>query len=198
MRSTNMVLQIAALALVGAVSGIFGPAITRGQDTSTQQNPDPMAEAARKARAEQQAAGKPKKIYTNDDIPSAPAASSKSADGKDVAATGDTAAKDDKDTAEENDPKKEAYWKKRFAKARAKLADAEKEVDVLQRELDKNQVQYYPNPQTALMQQYTRKDIDDNLAQLDAKKKQVEALKQQIGDLEDELRKSGGDPGWAR
>ncbi len=48
------------------------------------------------------------------------------------------------------------------------------------------------------MQQYSRKDINEGQAKLDAKKKEVESLKQQISDLEDALRKAGGDPGWAR
>ena len=48
------------------------------------------------------------------------------------------------------------------------------------------------------MQQYNRKDINDNQAKLDAKKKEVESLRKQLSDLEDDLRKAGGDPGWAR
>src|SRR5271166_4508842 len=148
---------------------------------ATAQNPDPLAEAARKARAEQQATPKPKKVFTNDDFPSAPP--SKPAD---TAAKTDTAAKDDdKGDPAENDPKTEVYWRKRFKKLHDKLAQSEQELDVLQRELNKNEVQYYPDPQTALMQQFTRKDINENQAKLDAKKKEVEALKQQISDLED-------------
>jgi chromosome segregation ATPase len=191
MRSITL-LRIAAMLTLGSLSVISASA----QDSSTQQNPDPMAEAARKARAEQQSSPKPKKVFTNDDFAPSPAAA-KPTDS--TAKPADSNAKeDDKDTAAENDPKSEAYWRKRFAKAHAKLAQAEQELDVLQRELDKNEVQYYPDPQTALMQQYTRKDINDNKAKLDAKKKEVDTLKQQISDMEDELRKAGGDSGWAR
>jgi hypothetical protein len=35
-------------------------------------------------------------------------------------------------------------------------------------------------------------------SKIDAKKKEIEQLKQSFSDLEDDLRKSGGDPGWAR
>jgi len=59
-------------------------------------------------------------------------------------------------------------------------------------------VQYYSDPQKALMQQYDRKDINDRTAKVDAKKKEIDDLKKQLSDMEDELRKSGGDPGWAR
>ncbi len=91
-----------------------------------------------------------------------------------------------------------AYWRKRARKLRAKLATAEQELDVLQRELSKDQVQYYPDPQKALMQQYNRGDINEKTAKVDAKKAEVESLKQQVADLEDTVRKAGGDPGWVR
>jgi chromosome segregation ATPase len=188
MRLTTL-LRIAAVLSLGSLAVFCASA----QDSTNQQNPDPMAEAARKARAEQQNNPKPKKVFTNDDF----AASPSTAKSTDSTAKPANAKEDDKDAAE-NDPKSEAYWRKRFAKAHAKLAQAEQELDVLQRELDKNEVQYYPDPQTALMQQYTRKDINDNKAKLDAKKKEVDTLKQQISDMEDELRKAGGDSGWAR
>jgi chromosome segregation ATPase len=188
MRSTTL-FRVATLLALGSLAALAAAA----QDTTTQQNPDPMAEAARKARAEQKKDGKPARVYTNDDF--APPPSAKPADAK---AAGAAQSKDDKELAAENDPKSEAYWRKRFTKVRDKLKQTETEVDVLQRELDKNEVQYYPDPQKALMQQYSRKDIDDNKAKLDAKKKEVEDLKKQLSDMEDDLRKAGGDPGWAR
>ena len=81
---------------------------------------------------------------------------------------------------------------------RDKIAQSEKELDLLQRELEKAQVQYYPDPQKALMEQNSRKDINQTTSKIDAKKKEIEQLKQSFSDLEDDLRKAGGDPGWAR
>jgi hypothetical protein len=49
-----------------------------------------------------------------------------------------------------------------------------------------------------MQQGYTRSDIDEKTAKIDAKKKQIEADGQAISDAEEELRRSGGDPGWAR
>ena len=70
-----------------------------------------------------------------------------------------------------DDPKTQAYWSKRAKKLRDKLAAAEQELDVLQRELNKDQVQYYPDPQKALTQQYhNRSDINEKSAKVDAKK----------------------------
>jgi hypothetical protein len=192
MRLTTVLRTTALLALGSAATlSAFG------QDpNSPPQGTDPLAEAARKARAEQQAAPKPKKVFTNDDMPTPPPP--KASDTKAEAAPADATAADNKDTAAENDPKNEAYWHKKFAKARANLARSEKELEVLQRDLNKNEVQYYPDPQKALMQQYTRQDINSDRAKLEAKRQEVEANKKAISDLEDDLRKAGGDPGWAR
>jgi len=68
----------------------------------------------------------------------------------------------------------------------------------LTRELEKAQVEYYPDPQKAMTQQNTRADINEKQAKIDAKKRDLDQLRQGLDDLEDQLRKSGGDPGWAR
>jgi len=47
-------------------------------------------------------------------------------------------------------------------------------------------------------EQLTRKDINDHNAKVEEKQKQIAQLKQQLDDMEDALRRSGGDPGWAR
>jgi len=180
-----------ALSVFVALAACPAPA----QDPGQQSTGDAVADAARKARAEQKTAPKPKKVITNDDMPSAPAPA-QAATGKGSSEGAATDPGSDKD--EENNPKSEKYWRNRFAKLRGKLSNAEQELDVLQRELNKDELQYYNDPQKALMQQHNRSDINDKTAKLDAKKKEVESLKQQLSDLEDELRKAGGDPGWAR
>jgi len=180
--------RLAALATLFGLAAFSLPA----QDQSS----DDVAAAARKAREQQKNAPKPKpkKVLTNDDI--APANTNAPASG--AAKTEGQQAGQAKDENAENDPKSEAYWRKRFQKTRDQIAQSEKELDVLQRELDKNQVQYYNDPQQALMQQHDRSDINENTAKIDAKKKEIESLKQQLSDMEDDLRKAGGDPGWAR
>jgi parvulin-like peptidyl-prolyl isomerase len=188
MRMTTWI-RLAALGTLLGFAAFSAPA----QDQST----DDVAAAARRSREQQKNAPKPKKVVTNDDFPTTPPPQP-SGDAK--ATTG---GKQDGDQtaaelAAENDPKNEVYWRKRFQKLRDKLAQSEKELDILQRNLDKNQVQYYSDPQKALMQQHDRSDINEGTAKIDAKKKEVDSLKQQLSDLEDDLRKAGGDPGWAR
>jgi predicted RNase H-like nuclease (RuvC/YqgF family) len=193
---SSILWRVSAMSALLSVAAFTAPA---------QQNPapstgDPVADAARKARAEQKTAPKPKKVFTNDDIPSAappPAPAATDATNKNATqAQGDD--KSAQKTDPEDDPKTQAYWTKRARKLRAKLAAAEQELDVLQRELNKDDLQYYPDPQKALMQQYNRSDINEKTAKVTAKKAEVESLKQQVADLEDAVRKAGGDPGWVR
>ena len=78
------------------------------------------------------------------------------------------------------------------------MATAQKQLDILQRDLNKNEVQYYPDPQKAMQEQYSREAIKQRKAKIDAKEAEVARLKQALSDLEDSLRKSGGDIGWSR
>ncbi len=178
------------------------PAFAQQQSGSGQQQTgDPVADAARKAREQQKTAPKPKKVYTDDDVkPATPATEAGATATAPQGAAGAQAAENPQGAGAGGEKKDDAEtaWKKRFADQRGKIASAEKELDILQREAEKAQVQYYNDPQKALMEQNTRKDINDKNAKIEAKKQEIASLKQQLSDLEDELRKSGGDPGWAR
>lgn len=203
-----MLVVLPVLGLVG-IAAIAQQQATSQQSTSQEGGVDPVAEAARKAREQKKAEPKPKKVFTNDDLGSAapaPAAAtpatataSGNADTKENAegtANGDKGAAADKSVGANKNG--EEAWRKRFREARDKLAQAEQELDILQREAQKSQVQYYTDPQKALSEQYSRKEISDKDTKIDAKKQEIAQMKQHIADLEDDLRKSGGDPGWAR
>jgi chromosome segregation ATPase len=199
------------LALV-AVALCVAPFATYAQDqSSSQQTGDPVADAARKAREEKQKKDvqKPKKVYTDDDIkPAAPdkpemqnaSAAGATTSGTDASAgaTQAAAAKKPGDATEKEDPNSEKAWRKRFAAQHDKIAKAEKELDILQRELEKSSVQYYADPTKAMKEQNSRAEVNDKTAKIDAKKNELAQLRQQLDDMEAELRKAGGDPGWAR
>ena len=177
------------------------------QDQTQSGSGDPVADAARKAREQKKSSPKPKKVFTNDEIASKPAAeqpptqappapaSEQAPSAEDAAASKDDATQD---AAKKEDPNSETAWRKRFAAQRKRIADAEQELDVLQREAEKLDVQYYSDPQKAMNEQFSRKEINEKTDKIAAKKKEVADLKQHLSDLEDELRRTGGDPGWAR
>lgn len=186
-------------AILGAIVILFlaGP-MSMGQAQES------IVEAAKKARAQKKATPKGP-VFTNDNIEnvrgtvnvvgSVPAPPVEGEEKADAAAK--PAAKDEKAAAKEV-VKDETYWRKRFAEARKQLADAEKEADILQRELNLQNQQYYSDPNKALQEQYSRKQLDELKQKIDEKKAEVARLKQAISDLEDEMRVAGGDPGWAR
>lgn len=203
------------VALVAAGLCLCAFASYAQNQSSSQQTGDPVADAARKAREEKQKkdAQKPKKVYTDDDVrPATPdkpevqnaSAAGAAANGTEAPPAGGSQAaaaqkpEDVKNNAEKEDPNGEKAWRRRFAEQHKKIADAEKEIDVLQRELEKSSVQYYADPTKAMNEQNNRGEINDKTAKIEAKKKALAQLQQQLDDMEAELRKSGGDPGWAR
>ena len=195
----------ASLGLAAFALTLFPARGQQQQDSSQQSTGDAVADAARKAREEKKKdTPKPKKVYTDDDLnhstsANVPAsggandASAQQGSGKDAEAK----SKDNADKAANPGESAEAKWRKQFKDAYASLDRAERELSVLEREDNKAQLQYYPDPQKALAEQYTRKDINEKDAKIAAKKKEIEQIKQRIDDMEDALRKSGGDPGWA-
>jgi len=187
------------------LSGLSGVAALAQQDQTQPATGDPVADAARKARQEKKSAPKPKKVFTDDDVARKPAVAEAPAStnqtttpsGETPASTAQAGSQDDS-SAKNEDPNSEAQWRKRFAAQRKKIAIAEEELNVLQREAEKADVQYYPDPQKALKEQLTRNEINEKNDKIAAKKKEIADLKQQLGDMEDEVRRTGGDLGWTR
>ena len=103
-----------------------------------------------------------------------------------------------KDSETEHNEKNEGYWRKQFAAIDYKLETAQTELDILQRELNSELVQYYPNPATALKESVTRKEINEHREAIKDKNKEITELKKQRDDVEDKLRRAGGPAGWAR
>jgi len=196
-RTNHLLISAALLAACISVSSVS----FAQQDQSQAGTGDSVAAAARKAREQKKNSPKPKHVLTDDDVapratvptqpaPTAPAEAATNAGG---AAPQQTA-----EVEQKEDPNSEAAWRKRFAALRRKIADAQTELDVLTREAQKADVQYYADPQKALKEQYSRSEINGKNDKIAAKKKEIESLNQQLASLEEDLRRSGGDPGWAR
>jgi hypothetical protein len=181
------ILACASLMLFG------GARFAAAQDSTSQ---DPLADAARKAQAEKKTQPKPTKVYTDDNIGGVQGQVSVVGQAPEGAApASDQTADKDKTPTEKKD---EAYYKKKFGELHRKLDDDEKELDVLQREYSLKQQQYYSDPNTAMKEQYTRQDLTDTSTAIDKKKQDIADDNQAISDLEDDLRRNGGDPGWER
>ncbi|HEV2299284.1 MAG TPA: hypothetical protein VGR72_12295 [Candidatus Acidoferrales bacterium] len=174
---------------------------------------DSVAEAARKAREEQKNAPKAPApvVFTNDNIGATAASGTVNVVGNASAApkssgsasTEGTTAQSGKaagapgaaSASSEND---EASWRQRFADARNKLKQDQDDLAVMQRELANLRLQYYPDPSKAMKQSVSNEDVYKKQQAIDKKQKEVQADQQALSGLEDELRKAGGDPSWAR
>ena len=154
-----------------------------------------LADAARRVREQKKEAPKATKVFTNDNLreaaaeaAAAPAGAAPAAPGKaEGAAAGAAAAAPD-----------EAAWRAKFASLRHKLEQDQADLAVMQRELATLSLQKYDDPNKAMAQQFSREDINKKTADIEAREKQIDADKQAIDDAETELRKSGGNSGWAR
>lgn len=192
---TVVLAAIAALALIPVASARQAAGATNS--ASVAPAADPLAAAARHAKEEKKHGAKPAKVFTNDNMPavggvstvgSAPSDAQPSSDAKSATKSATAAAP----------ALGETYWRDKFDKLNTKLQQDQSELDVMQRELGQLNLQNYSDPNKAMQQGYSHSDIDKKTAQIDAKQKEIEADKQAISDAQDDLRKSGGDPGWAR
>jgi hypothetical protein len=174
-----------------------GSADNSATTSSTVQSSAPqaesLAEAARKAREAKKDQPKPARVFDNDNLPGGKVSTvGKTEDAK---KEGDDQNSDDKSKSGTDSEK---VWKEKFATLRSKLARDKEDLEVMQRELGVLNLQNYSDPNKGLQQELTRSDINNKTAAIDAKQKAIEADQQAIDDAEDDLRKSGGDSGWAR
>lgn len=164
-----------------------------------------VADAARRAREEKKSVPKASRVFDNDSLPPA-------GGGINIVGNENPQGEADKNVANPADAKKaatsekpaakadensEKAWRAQFAKAHERLRRDQSDLEVMQREVNQLQTQYYSDPQKAMQQQYSRGDIAAKQAKIAAKQKEVEADRQALNDLQDALRKAGGDPGWA-
>lgn len=198
----RILMVTAALLLFSATGAAAQQSQSAPQVIPAQQTqPAPsIADAARKAREAKKSEPKSAKVITNDNLPggsdvnvvgAAPAAAAASPDSSDAAVAAPS--------GKMNLAQQEEMWRGRFAKARAKQARDEAELDVLQREMSRLQLVFYPNdPMKQLQQSVTLGDLNNQQKKIEKKQADIAADKAAIADLEDSLRHAGGDPGWAR
>jgi hypothetical protein len=200
--------QLTAVAIMMGFAG-SGPALQAAPQNSEQAKPasspaapqDSLAEAARKARERRKEESATTRVFTNDNLPTtggissvgqaaASPAKGSTAPGSDAKKTG---AKDAASSGSAED-----MWRDKFAALRRKLQQDQDNLALLQRELGTLNTQFYGDPNKQLQQQLTRSDIDKKTAEIDRATEQVAADQKAIDDAQNDLRTSGGDPGWAR
>lgn len=162
-----------------------------------------VADAARKAQEANKTTPKAPIVFDNDNIGAAAGSSTVNVVGNAPAAesSASASAKSGKAGASSSSSSSndEAAWRQKFADARTKLQQDQSELAIMQRELQQLRVQYYPNdPQKALKQSVSNEDVNKKQQAIAQKQKQIQADQQAISDLQDQLRKAGGDSSWSR
>jgi hypothetical protein len=168
-----------------------------------------LADAARSERARQSAVAS--RTFTNDDVASispgeslasTPAASAPTP-GPQRETTAEPAQEQEAGPAKPTGPvdkqgRDEKYWRGAFETARADLKRAEDRALVL--EIQRNEINLQILRQSNLYnrENVLRTQLNTLETELATVRKTVEAARLKISDLEEELRRSGGHPGWAR
>jgi hypothetical protein len=167
---------------------------------SAGQSQESVTDAAKKAQSTKKTAPKSKIVIDNDNLGTITGTVNVVGQSPAAADQSKTESVEDKGKTAAEKPvvKDEAYWRAQFAEANKKLDGDTHELDILQREYNLKQQQYYSDPNTAMKEQYNRKDLTDTKSKIDEKTAAIAKDKQDISDLEDALRQAGGDAGWAR
>lgn len=158
-----------------------------------------LGEIARKLKDERsKETQKPRVVYTNDNLPSreslgivavdlaGQAKAEAPATGKNVAST------------EEHGEK---YFRSKAEKLHSQMEFDERRLDGLRQQLGLAQTQYYPDPQKTLEQESTpafEADLDKLRAKIAGTEKALADDQKALDDLQQELRRAGGNPGWIR
>ena len=100
--------------------------------------------------------------------------------------------------AEKSQEELEKEYRMKFAELRENLSLEERKLDILQRELNLMQQQYYSDPAATLREEQSRSSINTRIAEIEKQKGVVEMAKQSVAALEEELRVKGLPAGWAR
>ncbi len=179
-----------------------------------------LARQLKEKRAE--AAQKPSKVFTNDNLPTRPAGrgglsvaaqmssevQGEEAEPTEAESAESEAAEAEAQSGEEAGPPAvdsesagahdEEYYRSRMTALRSQLDIHQRQLDVLEQKLSQNQMQFYGDPNKTLQQEYSRKDIVDLTEEIENKKQEIAADEQSIRDLQDQLRREGAPAGWLR
>lgn len=92
----------------------------------------------------------------------------------------------------------ERYYRKKAGELRSRLGTHQRELNVLQQKQSQNQMQFSPDPNKTLQQEYSRSDINKTNDAIAAKKQEIMNDQQALQDLEAQLGREGHPPGWLR
>lgn len=171
-----------------AVLSAGAPALARQGST--------LGDVAKKEEARRKGIGTASKVYTNKDLPKAPAPQPAPA-GTPPAVKPPAEQKPEEAKKPDEEVKDEAWWRARMTAATTELQRAEMALQAFQSRVNALSTDFaarddpYQRAQIAVDRQKT-------LNELERVKSDIVRLKQQIADIEEEARVAGVPPGWLR
>jgi hypothetical protein len=191
----------------------------RGLPGLAQQQPTApsLGDLARQLRAQREKSSQKARVFTNDNLPARtpeedqsiskgisggpaqPEAAKTEEKPAKTEAKASTGAEAEGGSSE--GPHDEKYFRKRMSDLRAQLDLHQRELDVLQKKLSQGQLAYYPDPNRTLTQESTPAFYSDQnklRQQINEKQAQIAEDQKAIQDLQEQLRREGGEPGWIR
>lgn len=160
-----------------------------------------LGEAARKVRGQKGAPAKATRVYTNDNLPRQGGLSTTNIETEAKAKEGEKGKEREKGKeaeAKKSPAEEEKTYREKFAKLRETLSMEERKLEVLQREFNLANVQFYSDPNVALREQTQRSELVARQQEIERQKAAIEAAKKAIADLEEEVRRKALPPGVAR
>jgi hypothetical protein len=158
-----------------------------------------LADFARMERQRQQ--GSTSRVYTNDNIASSAGVTPEAVppvSDQQPAETAEVEAKAQPSGPLDNKGRGEQYWRNAFTDARTELKRAEDLGQVLENGRSELNTQLLRQSNVFNADVVIRTQITAIEVRLADTRKQADAARQKIADLEEELRRSNGLPGWAR
>jgi hypothetical protein len=182
-----MRLHIPALLTIVAVG--LGSAPAAGQT---------LADVAKKEEERRKTVKPADKTYTNKDLGTLPPGTPSPPPAKPAASTDSAARETEKPAEQENEPvKDQAYWAGRVKELQTQLQRDQTYVDALQTRVNSLATDLV-NRDDPAQRGVLASERQKALGELDRLKKQIEATKKAIADLEEEARRANVPPGWLR
>ena len=156
-KAVNIMIRKTFVPALGVLAAVVMSALLHPAQAASPPQQEPassLVEAERKAREQKRSQQQPAKVYTNEDIPTLKGNVSvvgivpapPEPDAAAMPAEESAAAEPEAPPPAQAEVKDEAYWREAFADGRKKLADDSKELDILQREFNLKQQQFYTDP----------------------------------------------------
>lgn len=183
-----------AMVLVWAAAAAFA-------QSSTSSSPS-LAELARQEKAKRLKIKQEHsvRVWNNDNMPHKPAGSGPTAAAgmSPVPVSPEVPESLEASSAVNGGAHDEKYFRDQMKILNERLDLHKRQLAVLEQKQAQGQLQYYPDPNKTLQEEFSRSEINKKAGEVADKEKEIAADEKAIADLQELLRREGHPPGWLR